>query len=132
MAINAARIRAKVKRAIALRPATITITRVKYKSNGYNGKIKDGVEEILTTDVFIDDMDTCKQNNFMFTEAGKIENFNRIFMYAVIDPVKDEEAQTPTIEIDDYFFTNNRKYKILNNLQIVEGIYCCELEVVKS
>ena len=129
MALNEARIKKQVKRAIAIKPTSIDIKRDNYISNGYNSTIYDSTTTFKTIDVFIDDVNTNKQNSFFLTENRDLKTFNRVFMYATVEP-EVGECILNSIEINDYFFINDKKYVVLNNAQPVKDVYICEMEVL--
>lgn len=119
--INEERIKAKVKKAIAIKPTHITLMRLINKGNGMRGGTPTP-DKISELDVFFDD---SKHNLLLDNtkESGTVKRTRGIYMIAV--------AEGFEIKDGDYFEANGAKYKVIYPGLIIKDVYNADLEVVK-
>lgn len=121
MRLNEERIKAKVKRAIEIKPTHIVLNRFDKTSNGMRGeKTKEVV--IGEFDAFIDD---SKHNYIVesIRESGTIKRTRGITMIAVIEAFELFEG--------DFFLLDGIKYRVTYPGEVVKDVYIADIEAVK-
>jgi hypothetical protein len=119
--INEEKIKAKVKKAIAIKPTHISLMRVEQVSNGMRGTTDKEVK-VSELDVFIDD---SKHNLITENtkESGSFKRTRGISMLAATENFDIKEG--------DYFVLNGIKYRVTYPGLIVKDVYNADLEVIK-
>lgn len=119
MKLNEERIKAKVVKAIAIKPTHITLMRKGLVSNGMRGSTEKEVK-VAELDIFFDD---SKHNLLLdnIREAGRVNRTRGISMIAVADF---------EIKEGDYFTIDSNKYRVIYPATIVKDVYNADLEVV--
>lgn len=119
--INEARIKAKVKKAIAIKPTHIILNRLEKASNGMRGG-KDIETKVAELDIFLDD---SKHNLLLdnVKEAGSVKKTRGISMLAVVEGIDIREG--------DYFLVNGAKYRVTYPGMFIKDVYNSDLEVFK-
>lgn len=120
MSLNVERIKAKVKKGIAIKPTHITLKRMEKVSNGMRGYTEKEIT-IAELDVFIDDSKHSIATNVK--EAGSIQRVRSLNMLVVAEGFEIKEG--------DYFEASNLKYRVTYPGEIISGVYNSDLEVVK-
>jgi len=118
--INVARIKQKVKRAIALKPTHIILMREVKTGNGMRGS-KETPDIVAELDCFIND---SKHSVWQpqVAESGTIQRIRALTLLAVCEGFE--------IKKDDYFIANGLKYKVTYPGMIISDVYNSDLEVV--
>ena len=117
--INEARIKLRVKKAIALKPTSIILMRNEKANNGMRGG-KDSPITVAIIDGLLDD----SSHNEVYkitTDAGVYQNISAIKFITVVEGFE--------IKTDDYFALNGIKYRVTYPGMIFPGLYNAELEV---
>ena len=119
--INEARIKAKVIRAIAIKPTHITLMRKELVSNGMRGSTEKEVK-LIELDIFFED---SKHNLLLdnIKEGGTVRKTRGISMLAVVEGIEIKEG--------DYFSIGDSKYRIIYPGLLIKDVYNADLEVIK-
>ncbi|MHC1681389.1 MAG: hypothetical protein AB6733_00250 [Clostridiaceae bacterium] len=117
--INEVRIKQRIKKAISLKPSSVTLMRNEKVSNGMRGG-KDSPVTVATFDGLLDDSSHNKVYK-VTTDAGVYQNIGAIKFITVVEGFE--------IQTDDYFTLNGVKYRVTYPGMIFPGLYNAELEV---
>lgn len=119
--INEDRIKAKVKKAIALKPTHIILMRLISTSNGMRGGTPKP-DKIAELDIFLDDT----QHNLLLDsvkDGGAVKRTRGISMLVVVDNIEIKEG--------DFFELSGVKYKVSYPGMIIKDVYNADLEVIR-
>lgn len=119
--INEERIKAKVKKGIAIKPSHIELKRLEKISNGMRGGSPKEVT-VAELDVFIDD----SKHSLVLEDTKESGSFKRtrgLSMLAVAEGIEIKEG--------DYFIANGVKYRVTYPGMIIKDVYNSDLEVIK-
>ncbi|KEH91680.1 hypothetical protein Z962_p0057 (plasmid) [Clostridium botulinum C/D str. BKT12695] len=119
--INEERIKAKIKKAISIKPTHITLMRKEKVSNGMRGGTEKEIK-VAELDIFFDDY---KHNLLLdnVKESGAVKRTRGISMLAVAEGLEIKEG--------DCFTIGNNKYRITYPGMIIKDVYNSDLEMIK-
>lgn len=122
MSINGAKIKKQVQKAIALNPTNITVLKPSTTADGVGGLVDGEPTEVGSIDVYFDDSGASAYAK-QISDSGEINRSAGIKIYAVCEGF--------TIEAENFFFVRGISYRVLYSSVPIEGIFLCDVEVVR-